>query len=294
LTCCNSHSSGNGDITLKRTSPVLRDGSYLAEVSGDGITMTVRVIEYFVDVEGQTVPEMFCLVTDLLDWREYPARELAGLYKWRWDGSETGPREAKAPPHGAGPGTGAMLRSGSPDPIAQEIAAWTAATEMTRGVTRDAALTAAPAKKGSRAGQAVRYRDLSLTRARRLILAAIRAGRTSYQALTSQIARFRAVTDRNRHRARKSKSPSAFSHAGPKDTATRTTTSVITMANKPAPAAEVSLAAPPESPQNNAKHPANQRKPGRRGHAGPDPAAPGNRRPRNATKKETAHQGINA
>ena len=58
---------------------------------------------------------MFCLVTDLLDWEEYPARELAGLYKWRWDGSETGLREAKAPLHGAGPGTGAMLRSGSPE-----------------------------------------------------------------------------------------------------------------------------------------------------------------------------------
>ena len=86
---------------------------------------------------------MFCLVTDLLDWEEYPARELAGLYKWRWDGSETGLREAKAPLHGAGPGTGAMLRSGSPDLIAQEIAAWAAATEMTRGVTRDAALAAA-------------------------------------------------------------------------------------------------------------------------------------------------------
>ncbi len=64
--------------------------------------------------------------------------------------------------------------------------------------------------KGRRAGQPVRYRDLSLTRARRLILAAIRSGKTSYKALTSQIARFRAVTDRNRHRARKSKSPSAF------------------------------------------------------------------------------------
>jgi hypothetical protein len=42
---------------------------------------------------------MLCLVTDLLDWEEYPAPELAGLYKWRWDGSETGLREAKAPLH---------------------------------------------------------------------------------------------------------------------------------------------------------------------------------------------------
>lgn len=165
---------------------------------------------------------------------------------------------------------------------------------MTRGVARDAALTAQPARKGRRAGQAVRYRDLSLTRARRrLILAAVRSGRASYKALTSQVARFRTVTDRNRHRARKSKSPSTFGHAGPKDTATRTATAVITMANKPVPAAEIPPAAP-ESRQNNTAHPAMQRKPGRRKHAGPAAAAPGNRRTRNVTKKETTHQGINA
>jgi hypothetical protein len=281
------------DITLKRVSEILPDGSYRAEVSGDGLAITVRVIEYFADVEGQKVPEMFCLVTDLLDWEEYPARELAGLYKWRWDGSETGLREAKAPLHGAGPGTGAMLRSGSPELTAQEIAAWTAATEMTRGVTRDAALTAPPARKGRRAGQPVRYRDLSLTRARRLILSAIRSGKASYKALTSQIARFRAVTDRNRHRARKSKSPGTFPHAGPKDTVTRIAPAVITMANKPAPAAEIPPASP-ESPQNNAKRPVVQRKPGRRGHITPAAATPGNRRPRNVTRRETAHQGINA
>ena len=66
----------------------------------------VRVIEYFVDVEGQEVTEMFCLVTDLTDIDEYPARLLAALYKWRWDGSETALREAKARLDGAGPGPG--------------------------------------------------------------------------------------------------------------------------------------------------------------------------------------------
>ena len=222
------------DIPLKRVSPTLPDGSYRAEISGNGVTMTVRVIEYFADIEGQEVPEMFCLVTDLLDWEEYPARELAGLYKWRWDGSETGLREAKAPLHGAGPGTGAMLRSGSPVLVAQEIAAWAAAVEMTRGVTRDAARAAQPTRKGRRAGQPVRSRDLSLARARRLILAAIRSGWASYKALTSQIAKYRTVADRDRHRARKSKSPSTFAHAGPKDTITRIAPAVITLANTPA------------------------------------------------------------
>ena len=163
-----------------------------------------------------------------------PRSRARGLYKWRWDGSETALREAKAPLHGAGPGTGAMLRSGSPGLIAQEIGAWAVSTEMTRGVTRDAALAAAPAKKGRRAGLPVRYRDLSLARARRLILAAVRTGNTSYQALTSRIAGYRTVTDRNRHRARKSKSPSTFGHASPKDTVTRIAPAVITMANNPA------------------------------------------------------------
>jgi len=221
------------DIPLKRISEIYPDGTYLAEISGDRVTMTVRVIEYDVHVEGQKAEEMFCLVTSLLNWEEYPGPELARLYKWRWDGSETALREAKAPLHGAGPGTGAMLRSGSPELIAQEIAAWACSTEMTRGVTRDAALTAAPARKGARAGLAVTVRSMSMARSRRLILAAIRTGKISYQALTAKIAECRVVTDRNRHRPRKSKSPSTFAHASRKDTVTRIAPAVITMANAP-------------------------------------------------------------
>ena len=72
------------DIPLKMVSGILADGSYLAEISGDGATVTVRVIEYWVTVEGQDVPEMFCLVTDLMDITEHPAAELAALYKWRF------------------------------------------------------------------------------------------------------------------------------------------------------------------------------------------------------------------
>jgi hypothetical protein len=274
------------DIPLRRVWEILPDGSYRAEVSGDGATMTVRVIEYFADVEGQQVPEMFCLVTDLLDWQEYPARDLAGLCEWRWDGSETGLREAKAPLHGAGPGTGAMLRSGSPELIAREIAAWSAGVEMTRGVTRDAALAARPAGKGRRAGQPVRSRDLSLARARRLILAAIRSGKTSYTALTSKIAECRTVTDRNRHRARKSKSPSSFPHAGPKDTVTRTAPAVITLASTHA----RTSGNPPrlyiKPSQTTANRPARPRKPARHRPGTPATAVPGKRKPRNVTERE--------
>ena len=222
------------DIPLRRTSEILPDGSYRAELSGNGVTVRVRVIEYFADVEGQEVPEMFCLVTDLMDYEEYPAPELAALYKWRWDGSETALREAKAPLRGAGPGTGPMLRSGSPDLARQELAAWAAAVEMTRGVARDAALAAAPARKGRRAGLAVRPRDLSCARAVRAVLTAIRLGHDCYQAVTSEIGKHRNIVDRDRHRPRKSKSPSSFAHATARDTATRIAPAVITMANAPA------------------------------------------------------------
>ncbi|MGH3407488.1 MAG: hypothetical protein ACRDRJ_34065 [Streptosporangiaceae bacterium] len=42
------------DIPLRRVSPILADGSYMADLSGDGLTIRVRVIE--------EVPEMFSLV----------------------------------------------------------------------------------------------------------------------------------------------------------------------------------------------------------------------------------------
>ena len=222
------------DIPLRRTSEILPDGSYRAELSGDGVTVEVRVIEYFADVEGQEVPEMFCLVTDLMDDEEYPAPALAALYKWRWDGSETALREAKAPLRGAGPGTGPMLRSGSPALVRQELAAWAAGTGLTRSVVLDAARDAAPARKGRRAGLPVRARDLSFARAVRAALSAIRLGHASYQAVTSEIAEYRNTVDRDRHRARKSKSPSSFPHASANDTATRIAPAVITMANTPA------------------------------------------------------------
>ena len=218
---------------MVRVTPILADGSYLAEISGDGVTVTVRVIEYWVTVEGQEVPEMFCLVTDLMDISEYPAAELAALYKWRWDGSETALREAKASLRGAGPSAGPMLRSGSPGLVRQELAAWAAGNEMTRGVARAAALAAVPAKKGRRAGQRVQAREISHGRTRRAVTAAIRAGRTSCTALTRELAKHRTVIDRNRHRARKAKCASTFPRAGRADTATRIAAAVITLANTP-------------------------------------------------------------
>jgi hypothetical protein len=66
---------------------------------------------------------------------------------------------------------------------------------MTLGVARDAALVAVPARKRRRAGQPVRPRNISRARTRRAILAAIRAGRTGYETLTREIARYRVIVD---------------------------------------------------------------------------------------------------
>ena len=49
-------------ITLRRTAGFLPDGSYLAEISGGGITLAVRVIEYTVTAAGRDAPELFCLI----------------------------------------------------------------------------------------------------------------------------------------------------------------------------------------------------------------------------------------
>jgi hypothetical protein len=226
-------------ITLRRTGDFLPDGSYLAQISGGGITLTVRVAEYTVSVAGRDAPELFCLITDLTDHVAYPAGTLAAAYHWRWIGSETALKEAKAAIRGSGPGTGAMLRSGSPRLITQEHAAWIIATELTRATARDAADIAVPARKGRRAGQAVHAREISCKAAARAIIASIRAGAATAsfparlraatrQAILTRLARCRVIIDRNRHRDRKTKSRQGFPNAGPR-MATRTAPAQISV-----------------------------------------------------------------
>ena len=138
------------DITVTRIGGFLPDGSYMAGIGGKDGKIQMRVIEYYVHVDGQDVPEMFCLVTDLDDWEEYLAATLAAAYKWRWDGSETALREAKSAIRGAGPSTGPIFRSQSPAMVRQEHVAWITACELVRAVARRAARLAAPARKGKR------------------------------------------------------------------------------------------------------------------------------------------------
>ena len=91
------------DITVTKAGDFLPDGSYMADIGGKDQKIRMRVIEYYVHVDGQDVPEMFCLVTDLHDWQAHPASAPAAAYKWRWDGSETALREAKSAIRGASP-----------------------------------------------------------------------------------------------------------------------------------------------------------------------------------------------
>jgi hypothetical protein len=230
-------------VTLHRIGEFLPDGSYLATISGGGLTLTVRVIEYWVDIAGQDTPELFCLITDLHDHIAYPANVLAAAYHWRWIGSETALKEAKSTISGAGPSTGAMLRSACPALVAQEHAAWVVATELARGTSRAAAQIAVPAGKGPRAGQPVHPREISFTAARRAILATTRTGAataslptglttTNHHHTLTALARRRVVVDRNRHRDRKTKARLGFPTAGPR-LASRTAPAEISICGQP-------------------------------------------------------------
>ena len=227
------------DITVTKAGDFLPDGSYMADIGGKDGKIRMRVIEYYAHVDGQDVPEMFCLVTDLDDWEQYPAVALAAAYKWRWDGSETALREAKSCIRGAGPSTGPIFRSRTPDMIRQEHAAWITATELVRAVARAAARTAAPARKGRRAGLPVCPREISFTAARRATITSVRVGTATaslpaaltaagYHSTLRDLGRRRVVVDRDRHRDHKTKARQAFPAAG-RGTATRRAPARITI-----------------------------------------------------------------
>jgi hypothetical protein len=216
------------DITVTKIGEFLPDGSCLADIGGKDGKVRMRVIEYYVHVDGQDVPEMFCLATDLDDGEQYPAAVLAAACKRRWDGSETALREAKSAIRGAGPSTGPIFRSHTPDMIRQEHAAWITAVELTRAAAR----SAAPARKGRRAGQPVHPRQISFTAARRAAITATRTGTATASlppALTTagrdaalrDLGRRRLTIDRDRHRDHKTKARQAFPSAG-RGTPTRT------------------------------------------------------------------------
>jgi hypothetical protein len=117
----------------------LPDGSYLAEIcSGEDrkrvSPLTVRVIEY--EVVGSNGPELYRLITTILDWEDAPAEELARLYQERWE-IETTFAELKTHLNDSAP----FLRSRTPDLVIHEIYGLVMAHFAIRAIMYDAAAT---------------------------------------------------------------------------------------------------------------------------------------------------------
>jgi hypothetical protein len=86
-------------ITLHRIGDFLPDGSYLATIRGGGLTLTVRVIEYWVSIAAQDTRKLFCLITDLHEHLAYPAQALADAYHQQWIGSQNLPQGSQIHHH---------------------------------------------------------------------------------------------------------------------------------------------------------------------------------------------------
>jgi hypothetical protein len=106
---------------------VLADGSWISELKPprkrDGPPIRVRIVEYTVwtttTETGETMSELFCLATTLLDPDTAPMAELADLYHARWQ-AETGIGELKTTVRG---GPEVVFRSKTPDLVDQEFCA---------------------------------------------------------------------------------------------------------------------------------------------------------------------------
>lgn len=113
---------------------VLEDGSWLSEIrshSGTGGKRIVRVIQYTVKGSDET----YRLVTSILDPKEAPALELAGLYTERWE-IEGVFDEMKTHLKGAR----AILRSKTPELVEQEFWGLMIAYRAIRTLMHEAAL----------------------------------------------------------------------------------------------------------------------------------------------------------
>ena len=125
---------------------VLADGTYLSVLKAPralrkagAADIAVRVIEYRLEDDAGQVTETFTLITTLLDPAPAPARELAELYRSRWE-IETALGAFKSGMKGAG----VVLRSKTPDGAAQEIWALLCAYHAIREMICAAAALAAP------------------------------------------------------------------------------------------------------------------------------------------------------
>ncbi len=114
-----------------------RRGSTLPPQAGPLPGMRVRVIEFTVTVtagDGSTRTGRYRLITTLLDWRAFPAADLAAAYARRWT-AETGFADLKT----ALRGPGRLLRGRTPDLARQELWAYLAIYQALRTLIARAA-----------------------------------------------------------------------------------------------------------------------------------------------------------
>lgn len=121
---------------------ILRDGSYLSYIYPSWSArrrqkggVLVRVIEYVLDDPARAPLVTYRLITTLLDPDAAPAAELAVLYCERWE-FEVSEDEIKTHQRGAG----VVLRSRTPEGVAQEICAYYLAHYAIRALMTEAAL----------------------------------------------------------------------------------------------------------------------------------------------------------
>lgn len=129
--------------TSVRPTPIkdLDDGSWLAEIRPSGRErkstdpITVRVIDYAVD-DGRDNAETYRLLTTITDPNQADAEELAAAYRQRWEIESTFD-ELKT--HQRGPRI--VLRSKSPDLVAQELWGYLCCHYAIRTLMADTAAT---------------------------------------------------------------------------------------------------------------------------------------------------------
>jgi Insertion element 4 transposase N-terminal len=207
----------------------LSDGSRMSYLNAPGGRaagrLPVRVVEHNVTVPGgETVSELYCLASTLLDHQQFPAEAIREAYPQRWSASETTIGENKTTVTGAGPATGPALRSGEPDLVRQEFWAWLTGAQLVRksGAACTTPSGARPVTTDQISFTGMR-REVNRSMVQTLVTAttspavlAALAEATSRAALSTLI-----VTGRQRHSGRRQKSRPGFPH-------TRVTTPTIT------------------------------------------------------------------
>jgi Insertion element 4 transposase N-terminal len=184
--------------------------------------LPVRVVEHNVTVPGpggETVSELYCLASTLLDHQKFPAEAIREAYPQRWSASETTIGENKTTVTGAGPSTGPALRSGEPDLVRQEFWAWLTGAQLIR---KSGAATLTATAAGSRA-RPVTTDQISFTAMRReaarsMVQTLVTAGTSP--AVLARLAEAASrtalgtliVTGRQRHSGRRQKSRPGFPH----------------------------------------------------------------------------------